>query len=183
MTDFDSFATQLLEEAKALLEKSKTTDGFTQVTFLHSSLFLGISALEASVNSITEELLIEPYDECYTVYERALLREKEVYFDRGEYVLGKGLKMSRITDRLEFLFFKFSGKKLDGTVQWYFNLKESIGLRNKLVHPKENIELTAKQVEVAILAVVEAINQLYTIVYKRKYPAYDMGIQAKENLA
>lgn len=70
-----------------------------------------MSALEACLNSMAEELLIEPYGDSYTVYERALLLEKEVRFERGEYYLSNSLKISRITDRIEFLYYKFTGAK------------------------------------------------------------------------
>ncbi|MBC5721592.1 Uncharacterised protein [uncultured Clostridium sp.] len=179
MTDFDSFSDQLLEESKALLEKAKTDEPFTQSAYLHSSLLLAISALEACINSIVEEILIEPYRTRYTVYEQALLLEKDVRFDRGEYILSNGLKISRITDRIEFLYYKYTGKKLDRTYPWYATLKQSIDLRNKLVHPKENIQLTIKQVEMSILSVVNTIDELYKAVYQRKFPAVDRGIASK----
>lgn len=179
MSDFDSFVTQLLEESKALLEKAKTAQKFTQNTYLHSSLLLAISSLEACVNSIVEELLIEPYRGNYTVYEQGLLLEKEVRFDRGEYVLGNGLKISRITDRIEFLYYKCTREKLNGNYPWYSTLKQSIDLRNKLVHPKEHVSLTVRQVETSILSVINTINELYMAVYKRKFPALDRGIEPK----
>lgn len=179
MTDFDSFSIQLLEESKALLEKATTEDAFTQSAYLHSSLLLATSALEACINSIVEEILIEPYRKQYTVYEQALLLEKDIKFDRGEYVLKNGLKISRITDRIEFLYYKYTGKKLDGNDSWYATLKQSIDLRNKLVHPKEHIQLTIKQVEISVLSVVDTINELYKAVYKHKFPAVDRGIVSK----
>ena len=182
MTDFDSFSTQLLEESKALLEKATTEDSFAQSAYLHSSLLLAISALEACINSIVEEILIEPYREKYTVYEQALLLEKEVKFDRGEYILKNGLKISRITDRIEFLYYKYTGKKLDGNYPWYATLKQSIDLRNKLVHPKEHIQLTIKQVETSVLSVVNTINELYIAVYKHKLPVVDRGITSKYSI-
>ena len=45
MTEFDSFATQLLEESKTLLEKAKRVEGFSKITYYHSSLLLAISAV------------------------------------------------------------------------------------------------------------------------------------------
>ena len=42
MTEFDSFATQLLEESKTLLEKAKRVEGFSKITYYHSSLLLAI---------------------------------------------------------------------------------------------------------------------------------------------
>ena len=182
MTEFDSFATQLLEESKTLLEKAKRVEGFSKITYYHSSLLLAISALEACINSIADEILIDPYKNEYTIYEQGLLLEKDVRFDKGEFVLSNGLKISRITDRIEFLYYKFTRKRLDGTYQWYANLRQCIDIRNKLVHPKEQLRISDNQVELAILSVIETINQLYLAVYKRKFPAYDWGINPRKEL-
>ena len=143
---------------------------------------MAISALEACINSISDELLVEPYRGQYTIYEQGLLLEKEIRFDKGEFILSNGLKISRITERMEFLYYKFTGNKLDGTIQWYANLKQSIDIRNKLVHPKENLQINIKQVEMGVGAVVEAINELYKAVYQRKFPAYDRGVSPRLDL-
>lgn len=183
MTEFDSFASQLLEESKALLEKSRVTDDFAQTTYLHSSLLLAFSALEACINSISDELLVDSYKNCYTVHEQGLLLEKDVRFEKGNFVLSNSLKISRITDRIEFLYCKFTTNKLDGTFPWYANLKQSMDLRNKLVHPKEDMQVTAKQVETAIISVVDAVNELYKAVYHCKFPSYNRGISPKHTLS
>lgn len=182
MSDFDSFAIYLLEEAKALLDKANVEDEFSQMTYLHASLLLSISALEACINAITDELLVDPYKDKYTIHEQGLLLEKDVHFDKGGFSLGKGLKISRMTDRIEFLYKKFSGNTLDTSFQWYMNLKQGIDLRNKLVHPKEYVQLTFRQVEQANLAVISTINELYKVIYKRKLPTVDRGLTPKQNL-
>lgn len=182
MTEFDSFATQLLDESKALLDKARSSENFTQTTYLHSSLLLAISALEACLNSIIDELLVDPYLDKYSIQEQALLLEKEVSFDRGEFSLSNKLKVTRMTDRIEFLFFKFANRKIDGSLNWYANLKQSIELRNKLVHPKENLNIAINQVEQAIISVIETINEIYLVVYHKKYPSYDRGLFAKNTL-
>lgn len=148
MTEFDSFADQLLEESRALLEKAKTAEDFSQTTYLHSSLLLAISALEACVNSISDEIMIEPYCGEYTVHERGLLLEKDVRFDKGRFVLGNSRRIARITDRVEFLYSKFSVNQIDEATKWYANLVQSIDLRNKIVHPKKNMKVTITQVEI-----------------------------------
>lgn len=62
-------------------------------------------------------------------------------------------------------------------------LKQSIDFRNKLVHPKEYIEISEKQVENAINAVLDTMNKLYLVIYKRKFPAYGMGITSKYDIS
>ena len=105
-----------------------------------------------------------------------------MHFDKGGFSLGKGLKISRMTDRIEFLYKKFSGNTLDTSFQWYMNLKQGIDLRNKLVHPKEYVQLTFRQVEQANLAVISTIDELYKVIYKRKLPTVDRGLAPKQNL-
>lgn len=178
--DFDCFVIQLFEESKAFFEKSKVTaEKESREAYLHASLLLIMSSLEACVNSIIEELLIEPYKDEYDLLAQSLLLEKDIIFEKGHYRLGNKLKMSRITERIEFLLFKFSGKEISSTLNWFNQLKQSIDLRNKLVHPKEHIELTEKQVENAMLAVLEAINELYKAIYKRPFPAYSFGTASR----
>ena len=181
--DFDSFIIQLFEESKSFLEKAKcSTEKSTKEAFLHSSLLLVMSSLEACVNSIVEEIMTEPYRDEYDLLEQALLLEKEVVFENGHYKLGKKLKMSRMTDRIEFLIFKFSGKEIPKSSDWYIKLKQSIDCRNKLVHPKEYVSITDKQAENAITSVLETINELYKAIYKRPFPAYSFGLTSRLDL-
>lgn len=183
MIGFDDFISQLLEESRICYEKAKRVEeGFSQDTFIHSSVLLSISTLESCINAISEELLIEPYKNEYSIHEQALLLEKDVKFNKGEYQLGNGLRISRTSDRIEYLFYKFSGKKLGSSDLWYFNLKQSIDVRNKLVHPKEYVRITLKQAETALSSVIEAINVLYLLIYKKKLPTYNRGLSSKLDL-
>ncbi len=177
--DFDSFVIQIFEEAKSFYQKACfTQDNTSKEAYLHSSLLLAMSSLEACVNSISEEILIEPYNENYTILEQSLLLEKEIKFENGQYKLNNRLKMSRIIDRIEFLIYKFSGKEAKNE-RWFCQLKQSIDFRNKLVHPKESLSITEKQVENAITSVLETINELYKAIYKKAFPGYNFGITSR----
>lgn len=181
--DFDGFITQLIEESKAFYERAKkTSESIEKEAYLHSSLLLAMSSLEACINAIVEEILIEPYRNHYDILEQSLLLERDISFKNGHYQLGKGLKISRVTERIEFLIYKYSGKELPQDENWYVMLKQSLDFRNKLVHPKEYIKITEKQVENAINAVLDTMNKLYLVIYKRKFPAYDMGITSKYDI-
>ena len=77
--DFDNFVIQLFEEAKSFFEKAKSsTKQDSKDAYLHASLLLVMSSLEACVNSITAEILIEPYNNKYELIEQSLLLEKEI---------------------------------------------------------------------------------------------------------
>ncbi|MDP4092805.1 MAG: hypothetical protein Q8920_05520 [Bacillota bacterium] len=180
MQDFDEFSIKLFEESKRFLEKAKLEkDNIAQEAFLHASLLISMSALEAHINSISEELINSPDIDIYNVYERALLSEKDVCFEKGKFGVSQKLKIYRISDRIEFLYYKYSGKIVGPSDTWYAELKKSIDLRNKLVHPKSNILLTIVQVENALHAVLNTINQLYLIIYKSGLPIYSLDLQSK----
>lgn len=182
--EFDKFVIQLFEEAKSFYEKAKCTEEKdTKDAYLHASLLLIMSSLEACINSIVDELLIEPYNNEYDLLEQSLLLEKEIIFEKGHYKLGNKLKMSRMTDRVEFIIYKYSGKEIPASSEWFNQLKQSIDIRNKLVHPKEYISLTEKQVEIAMLSVLDAINELYKAVYKKAFPSYSFGTTSRLSIS
>ena len=61
MDSFDFFGEVLFDEAKYLFEKAtETKHNREQQLFLHSSLLMAISALEAYINSVCEELVDTP---------------------------------------------------------------------------------------------------------------------------
>lgn len=178
--DFDSFTTQLFEEAKAMYEKARvSSDDFSKDCYLHSCLLLAMSSLEACINAIIEELLIEPYNESYNLPERSLLLEKEIIYKNGHFQLGSTLKMSRLVDKIEFLMVKFLHDSWNSSATWFMQLKQSIDYRNKLVHPKESIKITENQVEMAIKSVLESMNELFRAIYKKSFPSYSFGVTCK----
>lgn len=178
--EFDKFVNHLLDESKVFFEQStRTSDPFSKLSYLHASLLLVMSSLEACINSIVEEIMIGEYKDSYTLLEQSLLLEREIIFNKGHYQLGNGLKISRMIEKIELIYFKFNGKEIDSNEQWIIQLKQSIDFRNKLVHPKEYVNISEKQVHIAIESVVETINVLYLTVYKVKFPVYDLGIQSK----
>lgn len=183
MEDISQLIVQLLEESKSFLLKARNEESKpSRQAFLHASLLLAISSLEACLNSIAEELLCEPYASQYSLLEQSLLLERDIVFKNGRHMIGPNLKMSRILDRIEFLFYKFQNRRLDATDSWYPAIKQAINLRNNLVHPKSNFSLTINQVEQALLAVLELINCLYQAVYRRGFPAYKLGLNSSIEL-
>ncbi len=181
--DFDEFVDSLMEESKALFEKAKGSDDlFTKNTYLHASLLLSLSYLESCVNSIISEILVEPYNNKYGIMERSILLEKEIKFEKGQFYLSNKLKMSRLTDRIELLYYIIQKQEISQSDTWFITLKQSIDIRNKLVHPKEPIIVTEKQVENALNSVLDTVNNLYQAVYKKKLPSYNRGLSSKYEL-
>jgi len=178
MTTFDSFSAQLWEEAKRFFEKANLDQpGEAQNAYLHSSILLGMSALEAYINSICEELAISPK---ISLHEKSLLKEREIVFDTGEFKLSEKLQIYRLTDRIEFLFFKYSSVKINGsTHQWYADLKTSIKLRNSLVHPKEAVRVTVNNTRILLESINSCLDEVSKCVYHKQFPFVKLGLQSK----
>lgn len=76
MKEFDFFGEMLFEEAKYYLEIAKSEENGSehQISSLHASLLLSMSALEAYVNAVSEELVSNFH---LDIYEKSLLSEKK----------------------------------------------------------------------------------------------------------
>ena len=177
MQEFDDFAVNLFDEATRFLEKANISKSEEEKeAYLHASILLGMSALEAFLNAIAEELLVRSD---LPLQEQAILAEKEIKFINGKFELGNQLKMYRVIDRIEFLYCKFSGKCITETDLWYQNIKQSISLRNSLVHPKSLVAINEKQANHVLQSVLDTVNQLYLTIYRKGLPFYRKGLQSK----
>lgn len=175
MADIDDFATSLLEEAKRFLEKADGDDVIAQTAYSHAALMLAFSSLEAHLNAISEELAVRPE---FSLHEKGLLLEKEIRLVNGEFELG-GLRMSRLEDRILYLRRHFSGEPLDKAQAWWSQLMNAINTRNRLTHPKDVAPVNAEQVKAAVEAVIDTIDHLYQIIYKRRFPAATLGLHSR----
>jgi hypothetical protein len=176
MPEIDRFAKQLFEEAKRLLEKAKIEkqqEG--KQAYLHAALMLGFCAFEAHINSVSEDFIVRTD---LNPLERAILSEREHSLENGEYIVTSKLKIFRLTDRIEFIFRKFSGKPIDKTAVWWSKLKTALATRNELTHPKEKTEIQVEAVESALLAIISTLDNLYRAVYKKPYPPMNRGLDS-----
>ena len=57
-------------------------------------------------------------------------------------------------------------------------IKQTIDLRNDLVHPKNIVQVTYPQVERALWSILNTVNEIFLAVYGRKVPIFNYGIQA-----
>lgn len=176
MSQIDQFAQSLLEESKRFLEKAKDGGDPGGINaHLHAALMLAFSSLEAHVNSIGDDFVARPE---MTVHDRAILMEREVRLDKGEFKLTQTLKMVRLEDRIEFLHVRLSGKTIDRTQSWWSRLTDATKLRNQLTHPKEMIVIKEEAVERAVQAIVDTIDALYQAIYSLPFPAAARGVQS-----
>lgn len=178
MATFDDFSALLLEEAKRFHEKiSETTDEDAKTAYIHSAVLIGVSALEAYINGIAQELINFPTT---PIHEKSLLGEKEIEFKNGEFVLNEKLKIYRLVDRIQYLYYKYKRVHLNGgTETWWGPLKQSLNIRNGLVHPKEEIEINQEQVKLLLESVINCLLCISKLIYTKEFPFKNMGIQSK----
>jgi hypothetical protein len=179
MQEIDIFASELFEEAKRFLEKSKEPNGDEgQKAFLHAALLLGMSSLEAHINAICGEMSER---QGLDLLDISILTEKEINFDRGQYKLAGKLKIYNLTDRILYLCRRFAiaGKNLDTNSEWWGKLHQGIDLRNSLVHPKAKRDVTYEQVESAFDGILGVLEALYLILYDQHFPALGRRFDSK----
>ncbi|MFH1931888.1 MAG: hypothetical protein ABIN18_09905 [Pseudomonadota bacterium] len=170
MLEMDLFASSLFEEAKCFLEKAKhETDEKGKMAYLHAALLIGFSSLEAHINAIAEEKIT--VHEELSVLEESILLEKEFYLKNGSFTLTDTLKMYRLTERIEFLYSKFSKIPLDKSKSFWEQIKVGLRIRNDLVHPKEQFILSERSIETALEGILSLLDDLYIALYKQHYPA------------
>ena len=175
MTEIDTFSNKLLDEAKWFFEEAKTKDNSARDRYLHASILLGFAGLESQLNSIANDFADRKE---FSILEKSLMLQRDFSFEKGEFTLKDKLKMSRIDQRIEFLYRFFSGVPVDPSVQWYSSLKQGIDIRNKLTHPKENIHFSIKQIEGILQAIIETLDVLYKVIYKKTYPKASLGLKS-----
>lgn len=175
--EVDEFSRNLLEEAKRFFEKAKEeSDSQGRLAYLHASLVLGFSSLEAHVNSIADDFLVRGDQ---PLLHKSILSERDFKLEKGRFELTNNLKMYRLEDRIQFLYRTYSGKPLDRNSTWWAELKSGIDLRNRLVHPKEVQSVSVAAVERALQSIVDALNALYEGVYRAPYPAAKLGLSSR----
>ena len=175
--NIDDFSILLLEQSKRFLEKaSVTTDPDSISAFCHASLLLGFSSLEAHMNALSDDLILRPN---LGILEQSILKEREFVQDKGRFKLTNKLKMYRLEDRLMFMFANFSTGAIPKSLPWWSVLQEGIDLRNRLVHPKENMQLKHVDVARVVEAIVACLDALYKALFGKPHPLYKRGLDSK----
>lgn len=98
---------------------------------------------------------------------------------KGQWVLTNNLKISRLTDKIELLYWRHKRAELNETQKWWPILKAGIDNRNKITHPKEEVTFSDNQCEKIIQAVIDCVGALYLAVYKTKFPKSHLLITSK----
>jgi hypothetical protein len=181
LAEIDAFAIQLLEEAKALLEKSRTASpAKNKEPYLHAALNLGFCGLEAHVNAIAEDFLTLSD---LPLHKRSILSGKKVELEHGKFRVSKQTQVYRLEDRILFLCHRFSKKPpLDRSAAHWGQFKDALELRNSLTHPREPAAITEQSVERALLSILQLLDLMYRRIYGKEYPARKRGLQSTVDL-
>jgi hypothetical protein len=97
---------------------------------------------------------------------------------KGSWELTKESRFYRLEDRLEFIFLRFGGVSASDQ-SWWSDLGEAIKTRNDLVHPRDAVSLEVDQVRRYLRSILDAVDSLYTAVFKRGHPAHARGMQSQ----
>lgn len=161
MSDFAVFSRSLIESAKFLakLGNSEKQTGIKQ-SFYRASLYHSLAYVEAQVNDLSDHF---SDDSKLSVHERAFLTEKNIQLEKGEFTIQSSLKMTRLSDRIEFLSAKFGSSP--EFISEFDTLKKFLRLRNVLAHPKEAREITSDEVNGAIKASIAVSNHLALTIF------------------
>lgn len=170
---FGDYCVDLMESAKGFREKAAGEEGKTKQAYLRAALLHAFSFLEAHMNYLAEHFEDSPI---YSVNEKGVLLEREVMFERGVFELSTRSKFSRMTDRIELLLGKGTAHQPAAKETWFSPLKDSIKVRNALVHPREVHILTDKQLDDAMTAILTCVDALYLAALGKALPYAKKGL-------
>jgi hypothetical protein len=130
---------------------------------------------DALCPSRESEFAFRPFD----ILARSLLLEKEITLKVGKYQLSKALKMYRLEDRIAFIISNFSSAAWPPKEYWWSDLAAGTVLRNALVHPKDEVDISYVTVERGLKSILECLNYLYQAVFHKAHPSYNRAMHSE----
>jgi len=166
-------ANRRFEFSKALLARAQAvSDTDLEKSFSEMAVVAAFSCLEGMLTHIFEHFF---ESKNFDLFEKSIMQERSVKLVRGQPYLGDQ-RFQSIDDRLQFLFWKFSGEEFDRGKTWWPNFANAVTIRNGIMHPKKKADITAKDAERAISAIVAALDELMVTVFGSKWPKANKGI-------
>ena len=104
------------------------------------------------------------------------MTEREVELVNGCFKLTDKTKFYRLEDRIEFLLARFSADMEAVKGSWFSDLRSSVKVRNRLVHPKEAHRIGEADVEKALLAALDCLTELYSAIFGKPFPPAALGL-------
>lgn len=171
---FESYSNELLTTSKQFLEDAKASaQDIEKQRMLRAALTHNFFFLEAQLNYLASHFADSPE---FSIVERSLLTERDIAIEKGVFVLTDKPRFFRLEERIEFLLARFSSNLTTAKGTWFSDLKVSIKVRNRLVHPKEAHTVRVEEVEKAILAALDCISAMYKAIFGKKFPPHALGL-------
>ncbi|HCU35991.1 MAG TPA: hypothetical protein DGT21_11250 [Armatimonadetes bacterium] len=176
MTGAHEAGERYLDEAKRFLELAKGCEGSDPegaTAYLRAALLLGAASLEAFIASIAAEFADAPSASNYSLVAMAMLVESEIELNAdGTHTINRAaLKMSRLADRIVVAYRLFAGRPYDRSQSSWGQLNEGLALRNDIVHARELVPLTVRDVERFLQAAIQTLDTVFRGIYRRPFPA------------
>ncbi|WP_283176139.1 hypothetical protein [Gemmobacter sp. 24YEA27] len=168
-----SDANRRFEFSKALLDRAKkASDPETEKSFSEMAIAAAFSCLEGMLTHIFEHFI---ESKGFDVFEQSIMQEKAVKLVRGRPCLSEQ-RFQSIDDRLQYLFWRFSGEDFDRGKAWWPNFANAVNIRNGIMHPKKEGMVKSRDAEQAVLAIIDALDDLMLTVFGTKWPKANKGI-------
>lgn len=174
MSEFEAYSNELLASAKKFLDEEKENGTKTEKQRrLRSALTHTFFFLEAQINYLASHFV---NSQDFSIIEKSLLSDLDVALEKRQFKLTDKPKFYRLEDRIEFLLARFSADLEASKSPWFPNLSSSIKVRNRLVHPKEAHTISEVEVETALLAVLDCLSELYSVIFGKPFPSAALGL-------
>ena len=166
-------ANRRFELSKALLDRAKrTADNDLQRSLAEMAITSAFSCLEGMLTHVFEHFVEST---AFDIFEQSVMQEKSIRFVCGRPSL-TDQRFHSIEDRLQFLFWRFSGREFDKNKTWWPHFSSAVGFRNEIMHPKAPSATTVDDAERSLSAIVSAIDDLMMVVFRKRWPKAKRGL-------
>jgi hypothetical protein len=173
MSPLANDANRRFEFAKALLARAKaSTSDEERKNFSEAAISIAFSSLEGMLSEVFSHFSKK---NDFSIFEQSIINEKSVRILKGEPTLGEQ-RFQSIEDRLQYLFWRFSGAQFDTGCSWWPAFAEAVQLRNSIMHPKVGANIDPSDAERALNALLLAIDALMFTVFKKRWPKARKGL-------
>lgn len=174
MESLEAVSSRRFEFSKALLQRAKKErNPELQKNFSELAVVSAFSSLEGMLSYVFEHF---SGSQNFDVFEKSIIQEKGIRLQKGVPTL-VDRRFHSIEDRIQFLFWRFSGAPFDNTKKWWPEFLNSVSIRNEIMHPKKEFEMSIDDAERAVSSVLQVIDDLMVTVFKKNWPRANKGLQ------
>ena len=141
--------------------------------YLHAAIMLGFAALEAQLSCIGDELA--DVDK-YSTLDRSVLLQRSLRLEGGTFALTKELRLYPMTERLLFCLRHLPFGSATCSPAWWPDFTNGVEIRNRLTHPKALVQVSVRNAQQTLKALLSALDALYRAAYKTSFPESRRGL-------